>query len=240
MSSDEAQGYPVRRNNSCSAGESVCGRTWGTFYACCPGSSQCLDSHSTKINNFICCRDTLNCTGLLADTPTCANTSWDLYNSTGYFCCEPNHAGFSVQGTVSVGCVDPGAARNLSYSALKPSSTGTSSTTPTSTPTSIPTSSLGAGSSTSGHSSRTNAGAIGGGVAGGVVGAAAIIAALYLLIRYRKRQQPRQQSQSHALPSSLPGYALEKAASQPKELGNGHMPAELSDHSVNKRHELPS
>jgi hypothetical protein len=124
MSSDESQGYPVRRNNSCSAGESVCGRTWGTFYACCPGSSQCLDSHSTEINNFICCRGTLNCSGLLADTPTCADTSWDLYNSTGYFCCEPNHAGFHVEGTVSVGCVDPGAARNLSYSALKPSSTG--------------------------------------------------------------------------------------------------------------------
>lgn len=124
MSSDESPGYPVRRNNSCSAGESECGRTWGTFYACCPGSSQCLDSHSTKINNFICCPNSLNCTDVLADVPTCANPSWDLYNSTGYFCCEPNHAGFSVQGTVSVGCLDPGAARNLSYNALTPSSTG--------------------------------------------------------------------------------------------------------------------
>jgi hypothetical protein len=124
MSSVETQGYPIRRNNSCSAEEKVCGGTWGTFYACCPGSSECLDSKSTKIKNFICCHGNLNCTGILEDTPTCANTSWDLYNSTGYFCCEPNHAGFSVEGTYSVGCVDPGAARNLSYSALKASTTG--------------------------------------------------------------------------------------------------------------------
>jgi hypothetical protein len=119
---------------------------------------------------------------------------------------------------------------------------GTSST-PTSTPASISTSSLATGSSTSDHSSRPNAGAIGGGVAGGVVGVAALVAALYLLIRYRKRQQPRQQPQqpqSHAPPSSLPEYTLEKAASQPNELDSRHMPVELSDHSVNRRYELPT
>lgn len=78
---------------------------------------------------------------------------------------------------------------------------------------------------------------------GGVAGAAALIAALYFLIRYRKRQQPRQQSQYLAPPSSVPGYALEKDASQPNEIDDGRMVAELSessDHSVNRRHELPT
>jgi hypothetical protein len=122
MSSDESQGYPIRRNNSCSAGELVCGRTWGTFYACCPSRySRCF--HSTKINNFICCPNNLDCTDSL-EYPNCAGTSWDLYNSTGYFCCEPNQAGFSIEGTSSVGCLNPGAARNSSYNVLTPSSMG--------------------------------------------------------------------------------------------------------------------
>jgi hypothetical protein len=80
-------------------------------------------------------------------------------------------------------------------------------------------------------------------VVGGVAGAAALIAALYFLIRYRKRQQPQQQSQSLTPPSSLPGYALEKDASQPKEIDDRLMVAELSEsggHSGNVRYELPT
>lgn len=124
MSSDGIQGYPIRRNNSCSAGESTCGTTWGTFHACCPESSDCVDSHMTQVKNFICCSNALNCATILADTPNCANTSWDLYNSTGYFCCDSKHPGFDVEGTVSVGCLDPGTPRNDSYNALKASSIG--------------------------------------------------------------------------------------------------------------------
>lgn len=123
MFSEGSQGYAIRRNNSCSAGEFVCGQTWGTFYACCPGSFRCLDS-THKINNFICCPNSLDCTNILETELSCSDTSWDLYNSTGYFCCEPNQAGFSVQGTFSVGCVDPGAARNVSYNTLTPTSMG--------------------------------------------------------------------------------------------------------------------
>lgn len=126
MGTDHIQGYPLRRNNSCNAGEEPCGNTWESFWACCPGNSQCLDSKATGINNFICCPNSLNCSSVLAESPTCADTTWDLYNSTGYFCCESDNPGFAVQNTVLVGCLDADAPQNNSYNALKPSSTGSS------------------------------------------------------------------------------------------------------------------
>ncbi|KAJ5778992.1 hypothetical protein N7457_006712 [Penicillium paradoxum] len=248
MSSDDIQGYPIRRNNSCSTGESACGRTWGTFHACCPEGAQCLDSQADKIRNFICCPNSLNCSSVLADAPTCADTTWDLYNSTGYFCCEPKHPGFDVQDTVSVGCLDPGTPRNESYNALKASSIGTPLTTltsisastsrssSTSLSSSIPTSS-------SDSSSSTNTGAIAGGVVGGVVGAAILGTAIFFLIRRRKRQQSQQKFEPQTPHPALPAYPLEKDANQPKELGDGRPRVELSStgsHSITDRHELPT
>lgn len=44
--------WALRENGSCSAGESICGPTYGGFVACCPPTSPCQRQY-----NSICCPD---------------------------------------------------------------------------------------------------------------------------------------------------------------------------------------
>ncbi|KAJ5767075.1 uncharacterized protein N7511_004691 [Penicillium nucicola] len=254
MTTDMVEGYALRRNNTCGDTEKKCtpNATWDDWQACCPGNSFCFDSQASQAN-FICCEDTLNCTASIATEPTCADKSWNLFNSTGYFCCEEDQSAFNVDGTVWVGCADPGFSGGSKYIALDPSSVGTpvASSTATSSSTSsasslasttasTPSSTTGSNKST--ESSHTNTGAIAGGVVGGVVGVAAISALLFFLLRSRNRKQPQQQTQYHDTQSVFSNGTQPGKGMHARELDGQASKSELAagDDAFHERHELPS
>lgn len=126
MSDDYVSGYAIRRNSTCEAGENQCtksGATWGDYQACCPGNSFCFDSN-TGIPNIICCENQNNCTAIVADTPSCANQTWNLFDYKGGFCCEQGDSAFGVDDRVLVGCTEALQSGNDSFIDLKTLSTG--------------------------------------------------------------------------------------------------------------------
>jgi hypothetical protein len=125
MTTDSVEGYALRRNNTCGNSEVTCteNATWDNWQACCPQNSFCFDSKASQAN-FICCENQFNCTSRIATAPTCADKSWNLFNSTGYFCCEEDQVAFNVDKTVWVGCADPGFAAGSEYISLETSSVG--------------------------------------------------------------------------------------------------------------------
>lgn len=109
MADESTQGFAIRRNGTCSAQETKCQQTWKdgltTTIACCPNDTSCSNSGQP---NTICCPNGLNCTQEIeAKKPACANPTWDLYEQDGYFCCEPDQAGYYIRNTIWVGCYSP-------------------------------------------------------------------------------------------------------------------------------------
>ncbi|KAF7629559.1 hypothetical protein F9C07_13081 [Aspergillus flavus] len=202
VSYDPPYGFPLRRNGSCLTSETSCGKTWGDFYACCPGDSICPGA-TQSIQNNVCCPTESDCTAPLKATPHCANETGIMYNHTGYFCCLPWQTGFWTDDPDNaVGCSDGSpTARGETILVTKTqsfeSTSSTASATTTTSTGSTSTSSIPAATTTSdsdssntSHSSN-HAGAIAGGVVGGVAGVALIVALLwYFFMRGRKQSQP--------------------------------------------------
>lgn len=96
------QGFAIRRNGSCLAGIEVgCGATANGMVGCCPNGLQCPQAY-----NIDCCPTGKNCTMEIVETPRCSNSSWDLYDNGGYFCCERNRPAYNNSGTNI--CASPG------------------------------------------------------------------------------------------------------------------------------------
>ncbi|PYH95688.1 hypothetical protein BO71DRAFT_397790 [Aspergillus ellipticus CBS 707.79] len=235
------QGFAIRRNNSCLSDEVGCGPTWETWHACCPSGSFCPGS-KISIPNNVCCPSWTDCTANIEDPPVCAESSWGLYNYTGYFCCPSSQEGFMVKGTDWVGCSGADSPGNASYSAVKEISTGsatasvTSSTSTSGVSSTITSAATATGTSSSSSSSHTNTGAIAGGVVGGVVGAAAIGALLFFFLRRPKKMQ------TAAPPVSQPPYSEYShitGTSEMSELNGQSRPAELMSSTDQPRYELP-
>ncbi|GFN17206.1 hypothetical protein AtubIFM55763_004357 [Aspergillus tubingensis] len=202
MSTSDIKGYAIRRNNSCLSDEVGCGRTWETWHACCPSGSKC-PGKEYSIQNNVCCPTWTDCTSEIKPA-TCANSSWNMYDYDGYFCCTEDESGFRLKGTDWVGCLSPDSPGNASYSALRLIATTSSSATsaPTSTAASTATASAATttAASSTGSGSSTNTGAIAGGVVGGVAGVAAIAGLLFYFLRRRNKQRPESQTQMHLQP----------------------------------------
>ncbi|RAL17428.1 uncharacterized protein BO97DRAFT_333425 [Aspergillus homomorphus CBS 101889] len=245
------QGFASRRNNTCLEDEVSCGHTWGTQYACCPSGSYCPGS-KVSIPNNVCCPSWTDCTAQIDDPPVCADSSWGLYNYSGYFCCEGDTQGFGVKGETWVGCAAQDYPGNAKYSALNLIAQETGTTTAIATTTAATTASAGTGTVASvttpptsssltatasavPTSHGTNSGAIAGGVVGGVLGVAAIAAGLWFFLRRRKTQTP-QQPVSQAQHSEYM-YAAED--SNFSELNAEPDRIELVGHKNQLRHELP-
>ncbi|PYI02919.1 hypothetical protein BO78DRAFT_210568 [Aspergillus sclerotiicarbonarius CBS 121057] len=241
----DIQGYAIRRNNSCLSDEVGCGKTWDDWHACCPHGSYCPGSRIAVANN-VCCPSWTDCTADI-DPPACANSTWNMYNYTGYFCCTGDETGFMFKGTDWVGCLDPDSPGNASYSALKVISSATSTASGTSTATLASTSNTAAtttaatsatSGSSSNSSSHTNTGAIAGGVVGGVAGVAAIGALLFFFMRRSRKQGLQPQTQPQGLSQQYSQYSYgSHPQSPPSELDGNPVPAELMS-SVGPKHEL--
>ncbi|KAF7166984.1 hypothetical protein CNMCM5623_000472 [Aspergillus felis] len=241
------EGYASRRNVSCNTDfELDCGKTWGAFHACCPLDTYCPPNQSSTK----CWK-----TPTVPQEKRCANSTWNLYYASDFFCCDQGLKAFKWVSSGFVGCADPTYALDdglvqlsvvASGTVPQPSTASTTSTslpgssispsasTLTSTPASESTQTIGpTPSATSSPSSGTNIGAIAGGVVGGVAGVA-IIAGLiwyFLLRQYRTSQNNG---------SATPLYGLQaspqdgrKWDSYPHEIGNNsneHQAAELPAH----------
>ena len=96
-------GFAIRRNGSCLLSEVDCGQTVAPFRACCPARGSCPHQY-----NVDCCPSPANCTQALLKNPNCANSTWTLYDNSGYFCCAPGTIGYGASLTDSDGCADPG------------------------------------------------------------------------------------------------------------------------------------
>lgn len=96
------QGFAIRRNGTCLAGIEVsCGATWNGMVGCCPSGLSCPQAY-----NVDCCPSGKNCTMTIVQTPRCSNSSWDLFDNGGYFCCEHGLAAYNNRGTNI--CASPG------------------------------------------------------------------------------------------------------------------------------------
>ncbi|KAJ5181146.1 LPXTG-motif cell wall anchor [Penicillium cf. griseofulvum] len=209
-------GFAIRRNGSCLAGECPTDSWKDTetlFFRCCPSGSRCTDKHTG-----VCCpSESEDCRDQISNPPHCADETWDLYRNGdgGFFCCEQDAVGFNRSS--GVGCAGPGQAPLSETTTLPifspavspkpssssiPTSSAISTTSPTlsssATPSSSPTSDSSATSSsspTSSSESGSNTGAIAGGVVGGVAGLAILVALLWYFMRRRpQKQAPHEQA----------------------------------------------
>jgi len=177
--------------STCPINTSVCGAAW-----CCPNSLTCVRSGLSD-NAEACCPTDSPCQTALQAAPVCADSSWNLWNTTnvdgaasdgytGYLCCLPGQIG--VQGNVdTVGssaiCVgeDTPVAQSISGTLIAPaatqpaskSPTGTATTTGASSPTTTGTP---AGSTTSSKSGATSI------VSLGPISMSGVIASLVTLV----------------------------------------------------------
>ncbi|KAJ5779359.1 hypothetical protein N7457_007079 [Penicillium paradoxum] len=133
----------------------------------------------------------------------CSNSTWDLYQANGFFCCEPGDIGFTSTEQKTRGYL--GCAKNgtLDEDVMSPISDGnnvvstsTSATaphsstirppvmaSPTVTPSTTPTPSE---HSTANTGTKINKGAIAGGVVGGSFAVALIVVIAWLILRRRR------------------------------------------------------
>ncbi|KAH7304076.1 hypothetical protein B0I35DRAFT_484748 [Stachybotrys elegans] len=242
----EPFGFALRKNGSCEEQEVDCGRTVQPYRACCPELSFCPASY-----NVDCCPDRSNCTVALLEEPKCANSTWDLYDNGGYFCCLPGLRGYATTQN-SNGCAPAGyqfsegetllalisAGQDPSVSTTSPpetSSTATS-TSPAATSTEPPPEE---------PSSSNNTGAIAGGVVGGVAVLAIAGVAAWFLLKRKRRYQGRKLA-----PGEPDGTELYEAGGEPRALGElpgkPAMPNELAGDvrpselpAQTRPHELP-
>ncbi|KAE8148175.1 hypothetical protein BDV25DRAFT_131442 [Aspergillus avenaceus] len=210
-----SNGFAVRKNGSCLRTEVDCGETVTPFRGCCPGGTACPIAY-----NIDCCPPGKNCTESIVAEPTCANSTWNLYQNEGfYYCCPYDTIGFAMMGVYD-GCAGVGYSFSDNDRMLKIVSSGSASSH-----TSAPSSS----------SSGASKGAIAGGVIGGVAGVALIAAFLYLFMKRRSSSQhvPMQ----HA---TMPATGYNYVDSPLAEMdGRGH-PQELESRTDQPVHELPA
>ncbi|KAI0908904.1 hypothetical protein F4823DRAFT_563361 [Ustulina deusta] len=182
-------GWAIRRNGSCLLAKEVdCGATVNPYRACCPTSSNCPSQY-----NAACCPPNVNCTSSLVETPSCANSSWVMYDNGGYFCCEKGQVGYNISNTDGCGISGnalPGGAVPVAVVDQTFSSTSTSasaSATTTTTATTEPTTSHPSFSTPSPNTSDTvPGGTIAGAVIGGLAGIATIIGLFWFILRKKK------------------------------------------------------
>jgi hypothetical protein len=184
------QGFAIRRNGTCLAGiEIPCGATgFNGMVGCCPNGLACPQAY-----NIDCCPSGKNCTMTIVQTPRCSNSSWDLFDNGGYFCCEHGLAAYNNLGTNI--CASPGSSPTgillelikAGETAASSSSTASSTFSATSsTPaTATSTSETATPSQQSSQDSGPPVGAIAGGVIGGVAGLAILALVAWLLVRRR-------------------------------------------------------
>ncbi|KAF2627560.1 hypothetical protein BU25DRAFT_458457 [Macroventuria anomochaeta] len=165
------QGFAIRRNGSCLAAdiERDCGLKTFPFRACCPIAYECQN-----IYNSDCCPTGRNCTEELLAAPkqVCANSSWDLLDNGGYFCCESGSTGFNSNGKNL--CASPGAFLPASVQLLRPIVTGATDS-----------------SSGNASASPTPTATIAGSIAGGIAGLMITGIAIWVILRWRQRQKAR-------------------------------------------------
>jgi hypothetical protein len=112
-------GFAIRRNGSCLAGECPTNAWNGpetAFFRCCPSGSRCTDKHTG-----VCCpSESKDCSDQINNPPRCADETWDLYENAdgGFFCCEQDAVGFNRTNS-GVGCAGPGHA-SLSHTTTLP------------------------------------------------------------------------------------------------------------------------
>ncbi|KAF4761089.1 hypothetical protein N7455_003451 [Penicillium solitum] len=198
------QGYAIRRNGTCPSSETSCGITWGDWYPCCPGDTDCADvNENTQCNPA-------NMNGPAFSQ--CSNDTWNLYQANGFFCCETDQIGFTSTETETdgfYGCAkdstfDNTVMRSLSVIKKATESTSTSALSSTTAPSVTTTSSTTSTSSTTPTSaakqSTPSVGGIAGGVVGGVCAFALITVIVWLLIRRRRSQASAKGEKSHLEP----------------------------------------
>ena len=103
MALSKPSGFAIRRNGTCLPNEVDCGVTASPFRACCPAGASCPVQY-----NIDCCPSSANCTETLLQDPSCANTTWTMYDNVGFFCCAPGTIGYNATLTFSDGCANPG------------------------------------------------------------------------------------------------------------------------------------
>ncbi|KAJ8117691.1 hypothetical protein OPT61_g1159 [Boeremia exigua] len=190
------QGFAIRRNGSCISGIEVgCGGTANGMVGCCPSEYQCPQAY-----NLDCCPVGKNCTMEIIEAPRCSNSSWDLYDNGGYFCCEHGLPAYnnrstnvcgtpaSIRGLVALDLIQSGETA-IPSSSIAPSTSSTSvaSASDPASATTAPTQSSSTSSPQQAESS-TPVGAIAGGVVGGVAGLAIIALIAWLLMRRKRRE----------------------------------------------------
>ncbi|CAL8585113.1 hypothetical protein XPA_010691 [Xanthoria parietina] len=225
MSLPDPSGFAARRTGSCPPNEVDCGRTVDPFHACCPALAFC-----PRQRNINCCPSPANCTATLLQNPTCANRTWNLHETKGYFCCAPGTIGYSAPRTDSVGCADPGPLPSgaLALAVVSAGQTTTSSTAAsTATPfadTPPADTSPGPGDSSS-SGSHSNTGAIVGGVVGAV--AAVVIATIIAYWFFRKRKSKTRSTEDQSGPRTRSFHEMDTTTQKPNE-ADGMPLSELS------------
>ncbi|KAL8958101.1 MAG: hypothetical protein Q9193_004778 [Seirophora villosa] len=230
MSLPDPSGFAVRRNGTCLSNEIDCGRTAAPFRACCPALSSCPEQY-----NVDCCPSPANCTSTLLQEPTCANTTWTLYDNQGYFCCAPGTIGYNATETFSSGCAIPGSPPRGAELLAVVSAGETASSTASSTPTSTGPSSSSSDPSPEPSGSSSNTGAIAGGVVGGV--AATLIAAIVAFWFFRKRKNKSDKGPSRNRPTSFHELDTTTPNAKPNEVDGMAVPNEVDGMALS---ELPA
>lgn len=102
MSGQKRAGWAIIRYIPSGAGcpePEIGGNTRDNWYSCCPAG----ETFDGEYNwNPYCNTDST----MGNTTKQCANSTWSLWWSTDYFCCEPDLAGYYWQSDGSVGCWD--------------------------------------------------------------------------------------------------------------------------------------
>lgn len=258
--STSPSGFALRKNGTCELQEVDCGKTVNPYRVCCPHASSCPSQYNVDVRcislisspslmsvwltGYQCCPTSANCTLSLIPTPRCANTTWDLYDNDGYFCCLPGLIGYAAKNTNSNGCASPGyefqagevqlrlirAGETGVLSSLSPSTSTTSSKSSTSaveSATTVPPPPL----TDEGLSTGAKAG-IGVGAGIGVL-ILFIVGTLFIRGTFRRRRSTELDGGAGQSPGEVAGEGKEKAqhASTTPELGDGHY-HELDGHQV--------
>ncbi|KAF1809206.1 hypothetical protein P152DRAFT_172664 [Eremomyces bilateralis CBS 781.70] len=190
-------GFAIRRNGTCNAslGEVYCGETAKPYHACCPRSAYC--PADPPYNAYCCDQPDFNCTmAILDEGPFCANTSWNMYDNGGYFCCDVGMPGYQNTELNSNGCARPGFQLASSETYLTPLGQESKPTASSNTSPSLPLTTTASSQSPASSSSPTsgsnspNVGAIAGGTVGGLAVLALIIIILWCaFLRRRNHRQ---------------------------------------------------
>ncbi|KAI8949646.1 hypothetical protein F4801DRAFT_391658 [Xylaria longipes] len=241
-----APGWAIRRNGWCLLSKEVdCGETANGYRACCPSITTCPHQY-----NAACCPPDTNCTAAIVDTPSCANSSWIMFDNAGYFCCESGQVGYDLgntDGCSMSGKPLPADANPLAVVSQIFSSTFTpTSATPTSPSLTTSSSMISSPTTSPTTSTTTRGGDIAGAVVGGTAGIVIIGGLLWFFVRKKKSSKttasgvsrpPAEGYVSKDEGNQYTGYYATPTAG-PSEIG-GTPTAELTGVTDRGRSEMP-